>query len=266
VLYTAAAKIAKKAIPVLMGMRVHLSFPPNEQSAENWRFSSMASTKLRGYLQKKDHALSEEEKEQIREQIDHGSGDVYKLAAEFHCAPIQVAGIKAARHHGIGPMTTRIKKIKPPEASEVEGKRAELATLELDRAIAEYRTAIRLHPNDAAAHYELGNSLDEEGDRDGAIAEYRTAIRLQPDHAQAHNNLGNVLHQEGDLDGAIAEWRTAIRLHPHDAVAHYDLGRELWTKGDREAAFDEFHAAYRLAPNEPTIRQIYYNLMRQLER
>jgi Flp pilus assembly protein TadD len=98
------------------------------------------------------------------------------------------------------------------------------------------------------------------------MPEYRTALRRQPDFAVAHTDIGTALKAKGDLDGAIAEYRTALRLQPDNAVAHYNLGRVLWTKGDREAAFEEFHTAYRLAPNEPTIRQIYYNLMHQLER
>jgi Flp pilus assembly protein TadD len=89
---------------------------------------------------------------------------------------------------------------------------------------------------------------------------------VRPDDAMAHCDHGAALKAEGDLDGAIAEYRAALRLQPDHAEVHYDLGRVLWTKGDREAAFEEFHTAYRLAPNEPTIRQIYYNLMRELER
>ena len=58
----------------------------------------------------------------------------------------------------------------------------------------------------------------------------------------------------------------SIPLDPDNAVAHYDLGRVLWAQGDREAAFEEFHTAHKLAPNEPTIRQIYFDLMSQLER
>jgi hypothetical protein len=58
----------------------------------------MAYPKRESYIQKKDHDLTEEEKQQIRERIDHGEGDVYKLADEFHCVPIQIAGIKAAMH------------------------------------------------------------------------------------------------------------------------------------------------------------------------
>jgi len=87
-----------------------------------------------------------------------------------------------------------------------------------------------------------------------------------PENAAAHCDLGSELKAKGDLEGAIAEYRAALRLQPDNAAAHYDLGRVLWMKGDREAAFEEFHAAYRLAPNEPTIRQIYYDLMLELER
>jgi len=85
-------------------------------------------------------------------------------------------------------------------------------------------------------------------------------------NAMAHCNLGTALKAKGDLDGAIAEYRAALRLQPDNSVAHYDLGRVLWTKGDREAAFKEFRTAHRLAPAEPTIREIYYDLMRELER
>jgi Flp pilus assembly protein TadD len=89
---------------------------------------------------------------------------------------------------------------------------------------------------------------------------------VRPNEAMAHCNLGTALKAQGDMDGAIAEYRAALRLQPDNAMAHFDLGRVLWTKGNREAAFEEFHTAHRLAPNEPTIREIYYDLMRQLER
>ena len=48
-------------------------------------------------------------------------------------------------------------------------------------------------PDDAAAHYNLGLALGDQGKLDEAVAEYRTAIRLKPDVAEAHSNLGNAL-------------------------------------------------------------------------
>ena len=53
------------------------------------------------------------------------------------------------------------------------------------------------------------------GDLDGAIAEYREALRLNPNDDEAHFNLGVALGKKGDWDGAIAEYREALRLNPN---------------------------------------------------
>lgn len=63
----------------------------------------MALTKLQNYIQKKNRELSEEEKQQIRDRIERGDEDVFKIAAEFHCVPAQVAGIKAVMNRGVRP-------------------------------------------------------------------------------------------------------------------------------------------------------------------
>lgn len=52
-------------------------------------------TKLERYRQRKKREFTSEEKQQIRDRIERGDGDVNKLADEFGCAPTQVATIKA---------------------------------------------------------------------------------------------------------------------------------------------------------------------------
>jgi Flp pilus assembly protein TadD len=41
-------------------------------------------------------------------------------------------------------------------------------------------------------------ALGKKGDSDGAIAEEREALRLNPDNDAAHNNLGLALGKKGD--------------------------------------------------------------------
>jgi tetratricopeptide (TPR) repeat protein len=101
---------------------------------------------------------------------------------------------------------------------------------ELDKAIVEFRTAIRQKPNYPVAHMELGNALDDKGDHDGAIVEYRTAISQQSNFATAHFNLGLALKAKGDLDGAIAEFRTAITQQPNYPEAQSELSKALEAK------------------------------------
>ena len=52
-------------------------------------------------------------------------------------------------------------------------------------------------------------------------------IRLRPDYAEAHNNLGLVLLQSGDDAGGIAALREAVRIAPDYADAHANLGAAL---------------------------------------
>ena len=48
------------------------------------------------------------------------------------------------------------------------------------------------------------------GKLDEAVAAYRQAIRIKPDYAEAHSNLGNALKERGNLDEAVAAYRQAI--------------------------------------------------------
>ena len=50
-----------------------------------------------------------------------------------------------------------------------------------------------------------------------AIAKFREVIRLRPDRADAHCNLGIALRTQGKLEEAIAEFRAARDLAPPDS-------------------------------------------------
>ena len=74
---------------------------------------------------------------------------------------------------------------------------------------------------------------------DEAIGEYREALRLKPDYAEAHNNLGVALEDRGSLDGAIAEYREALRLKPDFPQGRVGLGRSLEKQRNGKAALDQ---------------------------
>jgi len=120
----------------------------------------------------------------------------------------------------------------------------------LEGAIAEYRTALRLNPNDASAYDNLGVALYDTGALEGAIGAYRTALRLNPNDANAYDNLGVALYTKGDLEGAIGAYRTALLLNPNDENTYYNLGEALNAKGDLEEAIVSYRTALRLSPND----------------
>jgi len=55
----------------------------------------------------------------------------------------------------------------------------------LKEAIAEFRQAVRVNPNSAEAHNNLGASLGSLGEVDEAITHLRRALQLQPDNVRA---------------------------------------------------------------------------------
>jgi len=101
---------------------------------------------------------------------------------------------------------------------------------DFEHAIQDFDQAVRLAPDDAEAHDNLGVALMGKGDADGAIKEYQEALHIRPDYAEAHYNLGNVLELKGNLDAAIQQYREALRIKSDYAAAHDSLVLPLWRR------------------------------------
>jgi tetratricopeptide (TPR) repeat protein len=120
-----------------------------------------------------------------------------------------------------------------------------------DAAIAALRQAVASSPTRPESHQAqnlLGLMLGRKGaPGDDVLAAFRAAIRIRPDYAEAHNNLGLVLIQSGKDEEGIAALREAVRLAPAYAEGRTNLGAAL-TPTDAEAAIKELEEAVRLAP------------------
>jgi|GEM_PF-2583064 len=126
-----------------------------------------------------------------------------------------------------------------------------------EEAEKEYREAIRINPNYAYAHYNLGILLKNLNRYEEAEKEYREAIRINPNYANAHNNLGNLLKNLNRYEEAEKEYREAIRINPNVAGAHNNLGNLLRNLNRYEEAEKEYREAIRINPNDAGA---HYNL------
>jgi tetratricopeptide (TPR) repeat protein len=91
-----------------------------------------------------------------------------------------------------------------------------------NEVLAEFRQALRLRPDYAEAHNNMGLVLAQSGEDEKAAAEFREASRIRPDYADAHANLGAVLLLS-DVEGAIAELEKAVSLDPTMIKAQFNL-------------------------------------------
>jgi len=115
-------------------------------------------------------------------------------------------------------------------------------------ALREHSEAVRLRPDYLEATYNLGIDAQALGRLDEAATHYRDALRLRPDFAGAHNNLGTTLAQLGRYDEAVEEFRATLRLEPGSAVVHDNLARTLVALGRPDEAVTALREAVRIQP------------------
>ena len=73
------------------------------------------------------------------------------------------------------------------------------------------------------------------------IESYKQAIRIDPDLAMAHFNLGNTHGKLGMYKEAIKSYKQAIRINPDDAEAHFFLGYTYYVYlNDRDSALVQY--------------------------
>ncbi len=102
----------------------------------------------------------------------------------------------------------------------------------------------------AATHHERGYAYFDQGQIDRAIAEYSSAIRVAPKDAQSHHLRGFAYFTKGAMNQAIADSTAAIRLDPSSAVSLRARGLAQLYSGHPRPAADDFAAAVRLAPSD----------------
>ncbi len=122
------------------------------------------------------------------------------------------------------------------------------------------------NPDDALAHLNLGNALLEvPGRMPDAISEYQKAVRIYPNYAEAHNNLGAILLQSGRTTEAVAEYQAAVRLDPDYPDARSNLGGALARiPGRLPEATAELETAVRLDPENARRRAALGNALLQM--
>ncbi len=150
------------------------------------------------------------------------------------------------------PMPQLIKRRTRPQPSQAEaalawfGRAMTLQDDSLEEARRAYAEAIRLQPEFAEAHVNLGLLNHNAGDLEEAEACYRRALRHRPDLVLAHFNLGVVLEDRQDKTGAIAAYEEAIKRAPGFREAHCNLAQLYEKLGRKRDAVRHYAAAKRL--------------------
>jgi tetratricopeptide (TPR) repeat protein len=139
-----------------------------------------------------------------------------------------------------------------------------LSARNLPAAEAAMREVIRLKPDAANVHFDLGVLL-EHSQRQAEAAEcFRAVTRLQPHDAEAHFRLGQCLRQQRDATGALEAYRAAVACDPGHAAGHKALGELLAELGKNAEAAAALENAVRLAPTDDQARELLEQVRKRL--
>ena len=128
----------------------------------------------------------------------------------------------------------------------------------VEEGVAHLQEAVRLKPDFATAHNNLGIAAQRRGRPAEAEAHFRRALEPLSSSgrraAEVLNNLGNVLAEQRRLEPALEAYRLARRADPSYPQAQHNLGRALAEEGRLEEARAPLEAAVELAPDQPSPR------------
>jgi tetratricopeptide (TPR) repeat protein len=126
-----------------------------------------------------------------------------------------------------------------------------------EKAEKAYKEALRINPNDAFAHNNLGGLLKELKRYKEAEKEYKEVLRINSDDAWAHNNLGLLLYELKRYEEAEKEYKKALQTNPDYAKAHYNLGNLLYDLKRYPGAEKEYKEALQINPD---YAEVHYSL------
>jgi TolB-like protein/tetratricopeptide (TPR) repeat protein len=129
-----------------------------------------------------------------------------------------------------------------------------LILLDWKRGEAELRNAIRLMPEDAAAHNWLGLTLMAQGGFPEALSELRAAENLDPLAAASGVSLGLAYYMARRYDDAMKQFGKVQRLHPDAIVVHPFIGSVWEAKGVFDKAMAEYESARPKIPYDVEAR------------
>ncbi len=98
-----------------------------------------------------------------------------------------------------------------------------VATGRAEEAVAMYRRALAIAPDNVYAHHNLATALASSGRIEEALRHYREAARHDPRRAAAHANAGVLLAQLGRSADAAQAYRQALRVDPRHVPALHGL-------------------------------------------
>ena len=124
-----------------------------------------------------------------------------------------------------------------------------LQNKQLRLAVSLMRKAIRLNPNHACVHSNLGLALQKLGRLDDALVSYGKALAINPKEVDARYNRANALQQCKRFEASVLDYDHVIAINPSHAQAYFNRGKALQAVHRWDDAVQSLDRAIELDPS-----------------
>lgn len=127
-----------------------------------------------------------------------------------------------------------------------------------DEAIAKYKEAIQLEPNNADANYEMAFTLYATNKGKDAVPYLNKVIELKsPVTVRAYDMLGSIYDLDNQADKAIEYFKEGIKANPNYQRIYFNLAITYGRQGKYPEALDYTAKALELDPGHASSHRIY---------
>jgi len=119
-----------------------------------------------------------------------------------------------------------------------------------ERAIAAYREALKINPDDVSSNYNLGKLLAENGQYEEAEMVFLKLVQINKrDAITYYGQIMQMYDKAGNYNKAVEAARKIVELSPNNEVALYNLGIMLDRAGKLEEAASVLNECLRIKPD-----------------
>lgn len=124
-------------------------------------------------------------------------------------------------------------------------------------SLSSYKKAIELNSNDYKSLYNLGVILDELDVKEEAIMAFSHTLDIKPDFYEASNNLAILLCSIERYDEAVDYYLKALQFNPSNIELYFNLAITLEYQKKFDQAEELYHKIIKMSPK---LSDAYYNI------
>ncbi|MEM9045958.1 MAG: tetratricopeptide repeat protein, partial [Pseudomonadota bacterium] len=127
----------------------------------------------------------------------------------------------------------------------------ELAEAEPEKAMLEFRNAVKLSENHVGAHFQLGILMEDQNNLPEAYRRFSKVVDIEPEHVDARIKVARLLMVDNAADRAANEIDIILRLDDGRSEVYALLAAIKLNENDLPAAREALDKSLELDPNDP---------------